>query len=73
MYKQCKLRKGKATITTWAHVNVAKKGKQIMVKRGNFWEFDWIIEEVYHDIVIDEDRLDELKSDHRNQRKVSDV
>jgi len=77
-YKQCEVIKfiGCALLrkTVWLPDEVATKNKIVKFKCENGkWDHGWIINEVYHDIQLDEDAMKRRETDYKRQRKASDI
>ena len=78
IYKQCLLIKvnhdGMNIVTSWITSKYAQKDKWLKLKGacGN-WDYGWRVDEVYNDIILNEDQVLKKRDAYRYQRDISDI
>ncbi len=57
----------------WLPVKYAVAGKKLSLKKKFKWIHGWVVKEVYKEITMKEQELNNRRDDYKKQRKVSDV
>lgn len=71
-YRQCVLRRQNAVLVSYIPAAFAKVGEVLRLKRRGRWQNGWRVEQV-GSITIEACAIPAMQSDHKRQRKASDL